>query len=348
MSKEAKNIMGSEFFKSLNKLEQMAKSGESVEKAQICTGPNSKKTVWTGGDTEEYGDKWDDDIQEDGTDYNMRSARKAIANKVAKGQPLTAQEYRLLKSDFDKAHDDDDDDDEDKDEKVKKGKGRKASTGKNPVEGGPVGGHPLAGAYGMARKAKDDDDNEDDDDNDKDDEKKMGKSLSAEVEANPTLQKGIEISEFLSEFAKSFGVGLEGLEARVTHQVTSNILEALGPYMETQWTQQGDFNKALAEAVANLGHGIAGALQQTAELAEMPVGPPKSQLRAFKGGVVEKSFAGSQDDEGISKSMILDHLSEMVKGGTLSPLEVIKYEGSGQINPDLYAKAVREIRSGGR
>ena len=91
MSKKKEvTIQGSDFFKSLSKLEVMAKSaaqeGDDVNKAQLFHTPgNSEPTVWPGGSGKKYGEGWDDSIGKDGTDYHP--ARKAIAEKTLKGIP---------------------------------------------------------------------------------------------------------------------------------------------------------------------------------------------------------------------------------------------------------------------
>lgn len=51
----------SEILKSLSKLDEI------LNKSQIASGGGNEPSGWEGGDTEVYGDGWDDDIEDDGT-----------------------------------------------------------------------------------------------------------------------------------------------------------------------------------------------------------------------------------------------------------------------------------------
>lgn len=315
----SKKISEQDFFKSLEALETMAE----IQKSQICTGPNSKVESWPGGDSDEIDDKYDDNIN-GGTDYNGPNAkakiRKSIAEKVMKGQPLTTQEVALLKSDCDKAA---------------------------PMGGG-MGG---AGKPAMPM-AKSDDKDADDKDGDKDkkdkkdddkkdvpffaqgkdkDDEKMGKSMAEAILANDTLRQGIEVSDFLAEFAKSFAYGLEGMEARLAQNVTGHVLTALGQMAENQ----GQFNKSLAEAISNIGHGVAGGLSAFQAQQDAPAHAPKSHQVLSKGS--ENRL------EGMSKAQVADKLTDLVIKGQLSPIEVSKYEMTNQLSPVVQDMLVKSL-----
>ncbi len=160
----------------------------------------------------------------------------------------------------------------------------------------------------------------------------MGKSLAGAVSENETLRKGIEVSEFLAEFAKSFAIGLQGTEARITRNVIGQVLGALNEFTGSQ----ANFNKSLAEAVVSIGHGINGTIQQAEQVAQAPAGPPKSQLRAMpqqQPGNVNVLQKGQQQGNQLSKAQILDQMSDLVVKGKLNSLEVIKYESTNQMSP---------------
>lgn len=295
----------SEFFKSLGKLEALAKGDateEDVEKSQLFhTSGNSKRGTWPGGDTKKIGNKWDDSIGSDGTDY--KAARKAIAEKVMKGEALTPTDIEILKSD-----------------QVDKGEGQEA-----------------------VNKAKDDD------------EEKFGKDKAVKslTEGNEQLTAQIEMSPFLSEFAKAFDERLNMLEERTNDQVVkaaNAMLEHMGEYLEKRFDKQGEFNKSLAEVVSGIGHGLSTNIQQTAEMAQAPVAAPKSTLRAIPGGVkpLEKSFeGGGEGNDTITKSQVLGAMSDMVEKGSLNPLEVIKYENTDQIRPELLSHVTQTLTAAG-
>lgn len=278
---------------------------QELVKAQICTGPNSERTSWPGGDSSDVPGNGPgaDKIQANGTDYNERGMRKSIQEKVAKGIPLNASELALLKSDLDKA------------------------------EGG-------GDDVGKAR----------DDDEDKERfGREMGKSLADYVSENETLQKGIEVSEFLSEFAKSFGAGIDASENR-TMAFVQDIGQQLFNAMHEFKTEQAEFNKSLAEAVANIGHGVAGSMEQVQQVASMPAGPPRSQLRALPGGgqgFVQKSMGGV---EGISKSLMCEVMTDMLEKGEsgVSPIEIVKFDSTGEIRPELQARVLARINGAGQ
>jgi hypothetical protein len=301
----------SEFFKSLGKLEALAKGDateEDVEKSQLFhTSGNSKRGTWPGGDTKKIGNKWDDSIGSDGTDY--KAARKAIAEKVMKGEALSPTDIEILKSDQVEKGDD-----------VDKGEGQEA-----------------------VNKGKGED------------EEKYGKDKACKslTEGNEQLTKAIEMSPFLSEFAKAFDERLNMLEERNNDQVVKAVnamLESLGEYLEPKFSKQGEFNKSLAEVVSGIGHGLSTNIQQTAEMAQAPVAAPKSTLRAIPGGVkpLEKSFeGGGEGNDTLTKSQVLGAMSDMVEKGSLNPLEVIKYENTDQIRPDLLSHISQTLTAAG-
>jgi hypothetical protein len=303
---EQPTISGEEFFKSLGKLEALAKGeeAEDVEKSQLFHTSSSERTAWPGGKKHGIGNKWDDSIGSDGTDYHP--ARKAIAEKVLKGEKLSPEDVAILKSDAEAAE---------------------------------------KGAEGTEKGAED----------------TVGKSVSGDpapatlAEGNPTLKKGIEMSPFLAELVKGIDQRFAMAEERTNESIVkaaNAMLQNLGEFLEPQFAKQGEFNKSLAEVVTGIGHGLHANIQQTAEIAEAPAGAPKSQLRAIDGGVqpIEKSFAGpgGASGETIQKSQVLSAMTDMVEKGNLNPLEVVKYENTNQIRPDLLQKITTDIAAAGQ
>jgi hypothetical protein len=304
-------ITQSDFFKSLERLEALAGGGDDMTKGQIVTGGNSEPSSWPGGEKEEYGEGWEGQVHigEDGTDYKAAKVRKSIMEKVAKGIPLNPSEVALLKGDMDRAEAIGEAAEDAAEEAAKRGKGK--------------------------GREKDDDDDED---------KPFGKSFADAAGESETIQKGIEVSDFLAEFAKSFGMGLGHLEQTITDRVTQNVMGAIQQFAG----EQGDFNKSLAEAVVNIGHGLAGYIQHETAVAEEPAGPPVSQLRPIPGGqqgqvqVMNKSQGGSPFEQ-MDKSQILDHMTGLVEKGNLNPLEVVKFESTGEMHPATQEKLVKSM-----
>ena len=320
-------IEKNDFFKSLERLETLAQGSEDVNKSQICTGSGNEPQTWPGGDKDQFGDNWDDNIAEDGTDYNARSkrTRKSIAEKVMKGAALSDSEIAILKGDYigksaDKDMDDkfgDKDKDEDDDDKKMRGKGD------DEDEGGALAG--LFGGGGPNAK----------------------KSFEGAIRENETLNKGIEVSDFLLEMTRAIGAGLQGVEARVTENVTKSVLGALGHINN----EQGEFNKSLADAVVNIGHGLAGFMTQVEQAGESPAGPPRSQMRAIPGGAqgVQVMNKGMDDQNPLSrmeKSQVLDFMTDLVEKGQCSPLDVVKFETTGEMSPNAQSALRKSIGAG--
>lgn len=305
-----------DFFKSLERLEALAGgSGDEMRKSQIVTGGNSEVSSWPGGEKEKIGDNWDDSIGEDGTDYKAQKVRKSIIEKVAKGIALSPSEVEILKGDMDRAEPfggkESPEEEEAEEEAKEKTKGKRRPPPKEEED-------EDEGAKG----------------------KLFGKSFTDVLSENDTVQKGVEVSDFLTEFAKSFGHGLDHLESRITERVVGTVMGALQQFAG----EQGNFNKSLAEAVVNIGHGLAGYIQQDAARSEEPAGPPKSQLRTVPGqvNVLQKSQGGGPF-EGMSKAQVLDRMTDLVEKGGLNPLEVVKYESTGEMSPHIEQKLMKSM-----
>jgi hypothetical protein len=351
-----KTIPGADFFKSLGRLEALAGKGgtadskpEDMNKAQLFHTPsNSEKTSWAGGDKSEIGNKWSDSIGEDGTDYHP--ARKAIAEKTLKGIALSPEEISILKGDLEAAMKDKKEEDDDDDKKksflnIGGSEGGKDEKSMGKAAGAMPGVGAGAAGGKMAFKAqKDDDDKPAAEEKDK---SMCNKSFNGAVQQSETIQKGLELSEFLTDLVKAFGAGLEGVEGRTTslmEQAANSILSQLGGYLDARFSEQAQFNKSLAEAIVNIGHGVAGNIEQISQVAQAPAGPPKSQFRA---GVqaVEKSFAGPKG-EAIDKAQKLDAMVDLVEKGRLNAIEVCKFETTGQLRPDVDSLVVNYIKGG--
>jgi hypothetical protein len=183
------------------------------------------------------------------------------------------------------------------------------------------------------------DDDKDDDKEDKDvkksadmdeDDKDVKKSLAAAAAANETLSQGMEISDFLSELVGEMSKSLTSLEDRMTRK----IVTALSAHAE-----KGDgFNKSLAVALAALGEGLAATVQRVDLVETAPARAPKSQIASL-----EKSFHA--EGEPLSKAIVADELTNMVKEGKATAQDVIRFESNGQITEHNYA-AVRARRAG--
>lgn len=90
----------------------------------------------------------------------------------------------------------------------------------------------------------------DEDDKDKKEEKEMDKakkSLTEHAQENETVKEGLDVSEFLSEFAGVFAKSLAGLEDRMSAR-----LSAVESKVSEEFGNQADFSKSLAGAISDL------------------------------------------------------------------------------------------------
>jgi len=313
----ANKISEQEFFKSLERLEGLAKG-------QICTGPNSEVSSWAGTNKQSVPQTGEGVGADQDGDYDKGKARKSIADKVMKGQPLNEQEVAILNADLSKSQDEDEDDkggDKDPRDEKKGGKDEKKD------DDGKGGDTSLAGMFGKSQQAPQD----------------MGKSFAQAVQDNDTLQKGIEVSDFLLEMVKSFALGLENVSRRLEAHVDSRF----GQFA----SEQGDFNKSLAEAVANIGYGVGALSKGIEDAGQQPAGAPKSQLRAVPAGTAPQgvqplSKGQGNPLEGITKSQVLDTMTAMMEKGQCAPLDVVKFETTGDLNPAIRDQIAKSLSGG--
>lgn len=361
------NIGKSDFQAALNRLEAMAKGQGQTQ--LFATPSDSNPGTWAGSSQTDV-DEHTDGIDENGTDYT--GVKKALAAKVAKSKALTPAEVAIVKGEdprpiigqkiskgkkltaaerwvlkggakFFKKNDEEEEEGEEEEPKAEKGKKiAKAST--KPEEAPASGTQDDAGKVpGSNAGANIDDEIETD----------AKKSLGKSIGETQSLRKGIEMSPILYEFARAMGEALEGVEARTAQRI-SKAIEALTTKITTvekSMVEQGEFNKGFAETLVGIGQHVAGSTAQAAQAATEPAGAPKSHLRALPGGVqpIQKSFGpgGLDINEGaLAKSQVVDVMTDLVQKGKLSSLDVVKYETTGQISPQVQQMVLAQAQGG--
>lgn len=341
-------IKKSDFQASLSRLENMAKG------QLFHTASNSVPAEHAGTKTNDMQDSHEDGIDENGTDYNGvkkalaakveksqaltpaevaivkgKDPRKLIAEKVAKGQALTAAESWAIKS-WDR---------------VTKSSEMPQETPDEPGESDDAQAAPATHAAAEEKEVEED----------------AKKALDTAVANSQSLRKGIEMSPVLAEFARAMGFALKGVEANVAKSVVAALapvaakIASLEDNFNKSQADQGEFNRGFAETLVGIGKHISGQADQDLAQASLPAGAPKSQLRAVQGGqgvqAVSKSFGpgglpnGGQD---LAKAQIVDALTDLVKSNKLNSLEVIKYETSGQISPQVHQMVLSHLQGQGR
>lgn len=154
------------------------------------------------------------------------------------------------------------------------------------------------------------------------------------LEENDTLQKALDVSDFLQE----------------QHAELVKSLGTLAGYLEKSDSRQHEFNLILAKAVADEGRLIKGIAERLSVIEDQPARGPKS--RGVTASPLEKSFAGvsAPGMDQLGKSEALDGLvglleENMAKGGGgftedgVNIAEAVtKCEMFGTVDPRLVAQ----------
>jgi len=285
--------------------EVVGMASESGPTQVFHTASNSDPGSWAGSKGES--EDWSDSIGPDGTDYKAAGAkmRKSILDKIAKGAALTQGEKNFVaKGGLDKFKDMD--------------KGM---------------------APPFMKKDKDDDDKEvekaaghgDEAEDrklisemmDKDKKKDVAKSFTDHAADNAAVKSGFEVSEFLAGFAQVMHKSLVSMEARITDRVLTGIAKSD--------VEQGEVQKSMAEALARLGEVLAAQAQRIEQVESGPSRAAKSTL--------SKSGAEQQPQE-LSKSQVTGALVELVQKGQATAQDVLKFDATGELSPELRNKVV--------
>ena len=330
------SIKKGEFQKSLDRLQTLVKGGTQLYHTESDSNPKS----WAGGSQEDLNEH-EDGIDEGGTDYN--GVRKSLADKVRKSLALTPAEVAIAEGKDPRPH---------IAGKVSKGLrltpaedwaikaqycGGMAKGGEKPCEAPEPGEQDSATNTVETHAGVKEDEVEGD----------AKKSFGSAVKNSLELQKGIEASPFLYELTKAIGEALVGAEQRIVKSVSGSVgslagrLEGLEKALSNTNTAQGQFNKSLAEAVIGIGDVVGGNADLNAQAMSQPSGGPKSQMRVNAGNsgnvnILAKSFEGPGGlDMNINKSQLSDAMADMVQKSLLAPLDVIKFESTGEMTPTV-------------
>jgi len=166
------------------------------------------------------------------------------------------------------------------------------------------------GMYGRMYKAEDEDEEEE--------EEGMEKSFADVVFENPILVEGMNSSPFLLQMVKSIAVAFDHFDA------TTTAIE------KSFSSDQMELAKSFDGAFTVMGSRL-GLIDSTAGAIDMH----KSDSVDSDNVAMLAKGGFSEDGENISKGDILSAMIKSVEAGQISPLEVIKFETTGQVNPSL-------------
>lgn len=302
--------------------EVVGMAAESGATQVFHTPSNSSPASWAG--TSASSEDWSDSIGPDGTDYKVAGAkmRKSVLSKIAKGEALTQGEKNFVaKGGLDKFKDM---------EKAKEAKGDMAEKAMAPRS--------------MMAKAKDEDEDEEEDEVSKAEEhsdeaedrkliremmskekkKDVSKSFADHAAENPAVKGGFEVSEFLAGFAQVMHKSLSSMEARITDRVLTGLAKSD--------IEQGEVQKSMAEALARLGEVLAAQAQRIDQVESGPARAAKSTL--------SKSGVAPEAAQELNKSQVTGALVDLVQKGLATATDVLKYDATGELSPELRQKVV--------
>ena len=177
----------------------------------------------------------------------------------------------------------------------------------------------LKGMY----KAEEEEEEEEDDDMEKslarsaEQKEALGKSFFDFISTNEVLQDGIDSSPFLYEMVKSIGLSFMNLENRVgaaMYQVDTDI-DSFAKSIDGVFGSFADQFDTI--------NGTAGDIEMAKSM-DNTVGDVQYLEKGNFGG-----------DKPVTRNDVLGALVKGVEAGMISPLEVIKFEHTGSISPEI-------------
>jgi hypothetical protein len=354
---EMSTVDKNEFQKSLARLESMSKG------QLFHTGSNSEPGAWAGSAPQDE-DSMCDEIQENGTDYD--GVKKALSQKVQACKALTPAEVKMIKGQAPYAE---------IGAKIAKGQ---SLTGAEKWALGKTGRQTFGKSEGMANTETKDGAAEENKEArnipgnavaNKEDGKEIAEAASKALQGaagqGASLAKGIEMSPILHEFVQAFGHGLDAQSQAIVKSFAHTLaplfarIEGVEKSLAQKIAQDAEFQKSLAETVVGIGQHVAGGADVAAQQQHLPAGAPRAQLRSVQGAVqgqlapVNKSFEGGPGgldvgEGAMAKSQIVAVMTDMVKGGKLNPLEVIKFESNNQLSPQVQQAVLAHAQQGNR
>ena len=164
-----------------------------------------------------------------------------------------------------------------------------------------------------------------------DTDESLAEEITKSMEDNETIQKSLDVSDFLSE----------------QHDALTKSLALVADRIEKSDNAQHEFNLMLARTVAQVGKLAKSIDSRLSNYESQPVGKPRSTAKPLN-----KSFAGqdeSAQQQQLSKGEILNTLTGMLEKGINTSelgfdvaIEVAKLEQTGQLSPKAYQAVLKQ------
>jgi hypothetical protein len=154
---------------------------------------------------------------------------------------------------------------------------------------------------------------------------KIGKSFAEHAAEHPVLIEGAEVSPFLNDLLTEVSKSFEAFEGRMTNVLHHKYIES------------AEFDKSLGEAVLDIGHGVNDVSNRCDYLDESVGGIVKSLPGQSLGNVsfLDRPGLTGASNQPPSQEAILDAMVKGVEAGQIDPLEVIRYESTKQLSPEI-------------
>ncbi len=149
------------------------------------------------------------------------------------------------------------------------------------------------------------------------------KDEKEEDEVEKSLQAGFEASDFLRAIHTDIHKSLQSIERNLRNHIDNRV--------NTVLASNSDMHKSIGAAVGSIGDVTLSTHQKIAQFDNLPVRGAKSHIPS---NVVTKGI-GNDGLENLSKSQIASRLADAVVAGKVSPTEVVKFETTGHLTPQL-------------
>jgi len=275
-----------------------------LTKSQIVTGPGSSK-----GTMKEEKLSEDDKI-DNGTDYSASGKGKKMSKAQTDEGADDAAENDVV---------------EDEEKSVKKG-------GKFPFDKMDMKEDKKDDKEVV--KAKKDEDDEEEESVDEDEEKALSggsdKLTNTDVDGDRSggsetlVHKGMDdddsfdVAGWLYEFAHAVNKALVGMEARIEDKLSK------------AQDSQGDMSKGMADIAKGLDDQIQARLESVEDIEKSAARAPKSVLRAGDADIAKSKAPVITDKPAVSRALF-----KAMQDGKVTPLDVVRFDSTGQIHPEL-------------
>lgn len=170
-----------------------------------------------------------------------------------------------------------------------------------------------------------DEDAEEASESDDDEDNELDKSFTDEADEDEVIRKSVEVSDFLESLVNQIGESIDPLT------------KALIKSQANQEQRYAD----IAKMVGNLSTVVKGLAQELGAIKNSPVRMKKSVTKEVS--APEKTFepedtANKDGGKELSKSQVADGMFELMKKGEVDPLEISKFEVTGEIRPAILEK----------